>query len=104
LTTTRVFGEWSPADFAEETMATSGANDKPSVLPPHVEGTVQAIAQLYVEHHQQASPVERAIDSATSIIGRPLFLGVLVVFVVLWIAINLTIPSLGHPAFDPPPF
>ncbi len=74
---------------------------KPSILPAHVEGTVQAIAQLYFEHHQRASLVERAIDRATSMIGRPLFLGVLAISIALWVGINVAIPPL---AFDPPPF
>src|SRR4030095_698774 len=73
-------------------------------LPPHVEGTVQAIAQLHAEHAKQASVAERAIDYATSMLGRPLFLGGLAVFVVFWIAINLILPLLDRPPFDPPPF
>lgn len=91
--------EVSLITFPERTMTVS--EPTPSVLPPHVEGTVQAIAQLYLEHHQHASRAERVIDRATSMIGRPSFLGVLVFCVASWIAINLAIPRL---AFDPPPF
>src|ERR1700730_16453198 len=73
-------------------------------LPAHVEGTVQAIVELYAEHRKEASAVEHAIDHATSAIARPLFLGALAFFVTVWIGINLILPLMGGWAFDPPPF
>ena len=79
----------------------SDSEAKNSALPRHVEGTVQAIAQLYLEHHQTASLAERVIDRMTSTIGRPAFLGALIMFIAAWVSINLAIPQL---AFDPPPF
>ena len=72
-----------------------------SGLPRHVDGTVQAIARLHLEHHQRASFAERAIDRTISIIGRPAFLGALFIIIAAWVSINLALPQY---AFDPPPF
>jgi len=81
-----------------------GPETNGSELPAHVEGTVQAIVELYAEHRKEASAIEHAIDYATSVIARPLFLGALVLFVTVWIGINLILPSIGARAIDPPPF
>jgi uncharacterized membrane protein len=78
--------------------------DSSAELPPHVEGTVQAIVLLYEEHRKEASAIHRTIDSATSLIARPLFLGALGIFVGAWISTNLILPPVGLTAFDPPPF
>ena len=73
-------------------------------LPPHIEGTVRAIAELHAEHHQRASSVERAIDRATAMLARPAYLGFVTVFVLLWIGVNVSLFLTGRTAVDPPPF
>lgn len=75
-----------------------------SDLPPHIEGSVQAIAQLHAEHHQQASAIERAIDRATATLARPASLGILSLIVCLWVGVSLMLPRMGVVPFDPPPF
>ena len=77
---------------------------KNSGLPPHIEGTILAIAQLHAEHHQDASRIDRAIDRATASLGSPAFLGLIGLIVTLWIGANLILPSVGGVPFDPPPF
>ena len=44
-------------------------------LPAHIEATIR----LITEHHQNATPVQRAVDHITALVGRPGFLGVLAV-------------------------
>ena len=78
-------------------------NDK-HPLPQHVEDTVQAIARLHAEHHQQASATERMIDGLASMIASVGFVCSAATFVVVWIAANLLLPKLGYPPIDPPPF
>jgi uncharacterized membrane protein len=73
-------------------------------LPSHIEGTVQAIAQLQAEHHQEASGIDHAIDRATAVLGRPAFLGILTSIICLWTGANLLLPLLGFVPFDPGPF
>lgn len=75
-----------------------------SGLPPHIEGTIRAIAELHADHHLQASPIEHGIDAATALLGRPASLAVVSLIVGLWICVNLILPQLGGVPFDPPPF
>ena len=77
---------------------------KPSTLPPHIEDTVRAIAQMHAEHHLQSSAVERAIDRATALLGSAFFLVSLTLFVVLWVGINAILSLAGDMPFDPPPY
>jgi hypothetical protein len=39
--------------------------------------------------HQNATPLQRAVDRVTALVGRPRFLGVLTVIVASWISLNL---------------
>jgi uncharacterized membrane protein len=76
----------------------------PIDVPPHVAETVQAIALLHAEHHRKSTLAERIIDRATSSVGRPRFLFLLAVAVVMWVAANSVLTLNGRLAPDPPPF
>lgn len=71
---------------------------------PHVEETVQSIAHLHAEHYKRSTPIERRVDRATGLLGRPAFLSILTAVIVVWILGNLLSLRLYHVAFDPPPF
>ncbi len=73
-------------------------------LPAHIEATIRLITRLRAEHHQNATPVQRAVDHITALVGRPGFLGVLAVIVASWISLNLLADALGYRPIDPPPF
>jgi Protein of unknown function (DUF1003) len=73
-------------------------------LPAHIEETIQLISRLRAEHHQNATPVQRAFDRITTLVGRPGFLGVLAIIVASWISLNLLAGALGYRPIDPPPF
>jgi len=59
-------------------------NAQPPILPAHLEETIGSITRLHAEHHQNATPLQRAVDRVTALVGRPRFLGVL-----SWISLNL---------------
>ena len=75
-----------------------------STLPPHIERTVRAIATLHADHQQQTTRVEAMVDRVTALLGSPAFLGVLSLFVLLWIAVNVSLIVFGHTPIDGPPF
>jgi uncharacterized membrane protein len=75
-----------------------------SELPSHIEGTVQAIAQLQNEHHQEATTLDHAIDQATGVLGRPAFLVFVTLIICLWAGLNLMLPLIGEVPLDPAPF
>jgi len=74
------------------------------LLPAHIEETIRSIARLHAEHHQNATPLQRAVDRLTALLGRPRFIGVLTVIAAGWISLNLLAGALGYRAIDPPPF
>jgi uncharacterized membrane protein len=73
-------------------------------LPSHIDGTVQAIARLQNEHHQEASSIDHAIDRATAAIGKPASLAVMTLIIFGWIGANTVMPLFGKVPFDPAPF
>lgn len=73
-------------------------------LPPHIEAAVHSIAQLHVEHHKNATPLQRTLGGIKALLAQPWFIGVLTALLVGWIGFNLLIEALGYPQLDPPPF
>ena len=78
--------------------------NRPPILPAHIEDTVQAIAEVHLQHHRQSTPVQRAVDWMTGIVGRPRFIVAMTLAVIAWIAVNLLLRLAGREAFDEPPF
>ncbi len=79
------------------------ASDTP-ILPAHIEDTVQSIARLHAEHYQQATRLQRIVDRMTALMGRPSFVGLLTVAVLVWVLGNLGAAWAGWEPVDPPPF
>jgi uncharacterized membrane protein len=74
------------------------------MLPAHIEKTVQAIAELHMQHHREATPFQHALDRMTNVVGRPRSIGFLTLCVAVWIGLNLLLRLSGRAALDPPPF
>jgi uncharacterized membrane protein len=68
----------------------------PPLLPAHIEETIRSIALLHAEHHQNATPLQRAIDRITALVGRPRFIGILTITAASWIILNLLTAALGY--------
>jgi uncharacterized membrane protein len=75
-----------------------------SVLPVHIEETIQSIAGLNAEHRANATHHQRFVDRITSLLGRASFIAALTAFVVGWVSLNSFAVALGYRALDPPPF
>ena len=52
-----------------------------SVLPVHIEETIQSIAGLNAEHRANATHHQRFVDRITSLLGRVSFIAALTTFV-----------------------
>jgi uncharacterized membrane protein len=74
------------------------------MLPAHVENTVQAIAELHLDHFRQATPVQLSVDRMTKVVGRPASIGLLTLCLICWMGLNLVLKISGREVFDPPPF
>ena len=75
-----------------------------SILPLHIEETIQSIAELNAEHRANATHPQRTVDRITSLLGRASFIATLTAFVVGWMSLNCFALALGYRAPDPPPF
>jgi len=80
------------------------ASDSESILPPHIEQTVQAIARVHQAHEERATTLERLVDRLTALVARPAFIGATLAAVAIWIGANLLLRRLAGWSFDSPAF
>jgi uncharacterized membrane protein len=65
---------------------------------------IEAVKKFYVREEQEISPSQRFLERISDFAGRPLFLGIILGFVALWVFVNVELKHFGFGAFDPPPF
>jgi uncharacterized membrane protein len=73
-------------------------------FPDHVDEAVRSVTQLHTDHHGRATATQRVVNRMTALMGRPWFITVVGLSVVVWILANLIAERLGLQAIDPPPF
>ena len=78
-------------------------SDAPTV-PPLVEESVAAIAELHAAHYREAGALQKTVSGATSAVARPGTLIVITVAIAGWAALNFALPAFGRAAPDPFPF
>jgi uncharacterized membrane protein len=75
-----------------------------SAQTQHTEEAIEAVADLEREAQDAISRPQRWIENVTQRIGRPFSFYVVVVFVALWLIVNVLMQQSGAKPFDPPPF
>ena len=70
----------------------------------HEEATVQQLAELYDQHEQAVSPVQRFANRMTAALGRPLAVAIIVGLVIAWMVGNYAARLMGSKAFEEFPF
>jgi uncharacterized membrane protein len=75
-----------------------------AAVPASISQNIEAMQDYYKREEQRVSPAQRLLERFSSAIGRPWFLGTVIVFVLTWIGFNSLAPHLGLHAFDPLPF
>jgi uncharacterized membrane protein len=73
-------------------------------VPASISQNIEAIGDYYKREQRRIGRAQRLLERLGDAIGRPVFLGAVVIFVALWISINVTATRLGIAEFDPPPF
>ena len=76
----------------------------PTVETDQIGQNIAAVQEFYSREEGKRSASQRHAESISDFVGRPLFLGVILLFVTVWIGANLALPVLGRKAFDAPPF
>jgi uncharacterized membrane protein len=66
--------------------------------------SIETLANLHLRMERKVGRHQKAIESVTATLGRPRFLYVIMLFVALWILINIILKLSGMAALDPPPF
>jgi uncharacterized membrane protein len=65
---------------------------------------IEAVKKFYDREEQEISPPQRFVERISDFASRPMFLGFILIFVALWVLVNVGLKRLGFGAFDPPPF
>lgn len=73
-------------------------------LPDHVSQQVETLAVLHTKAEKEAGFHQHAVESVTAFLGRPLFLNLTIVVILLWVTVNVFSRLFGLRRFDPPPF
>ncbi|MCK9389289.1 MAG: DUF1003 domain-containing protein [Sulfuritalea sp.] len=89
----------------------------PEVAPPEVRGAapagferdqisqnIEAVLDFYAREEQKISRSQRILERISSFIGQPVFLGIILLFVALWMLANDALRQTTGGEFDPPPF
>ncbi len=76
---------------------------KPS-LPEHIDQNVETIVALQKREWEHISPWQRRVERVGRFIARPGYIVGLLLLTAAWIALNLALPLLGRPTYDPFPF
>lgn len=88
----------SPAASADAPQQSS----KPDLDP--IGQNIENISAFYLREEQNLTHSQRALETLSDSLGRPFYLGAIVLFVVFWILVNVLAQPLGFAAFDVPPF
>lgn len=65
---------------------------------------IAAVLEFYTREEQKISRSQRILERISRFIGRPVFLGIILLFVVLWMLANAVLREFGMAEFDPAPF
>ena len=80
---------------------------KKMASPPssdHVEETVQRLVELQQEHDREATPMQRAANRVTGALGRPTFVALILIIIIVWMIGNYTGSHFGVRALEQFPF
>jgi uncharacterized membrane protein len=65
---------------------------------------IAAVLEFYTREDQKISRSQRTLERISRFVGQPVFLGIILLFVVLWMLANAVLREFGMAEFDPAPF
>jgi uncharacterized membrane protein len=65
---------------------------------------IEAVLDFYTREEQKISRSQRILERISHLIGQPVFLGFILLFVALWMLVNALLRQFGMAEFDPAPF
>src|ERR1035437_5395621 len=92
-------------DPAVPPLSPADAPDKPiDSERDQISQNIDAVLKFYTREEQKLSHWQRILEHVGSFIGRPAFLGFILLFVALWMIVNILLRHFGMADFDPAPF
>lgn len=89
----------APPPSAPDVRDTSGESERDQVSQ-----NIEAVLEFYTREEQKISRSQRIMERISCFIGQPVFLGLILLFVSLWMVVNGLLHQLGIVEFDPAPF
>lgn len=65
---------------------------------------IEAVLEFYAREEHKISRSQRILERISLFIGHPVFIGIILLFVALWMLANTLFHQLGTAEFDPAPF
>ena len=92
-----------------KTEAPSASTTTPGTPPlqsetDQISQNIEAVLAFYAHEDQKISRSQRSLERVGDFIARPVFLGLILLFLSLWIVTSVVLRRLGIADFDPPPF
>jgi len=78
--------------------------DTPVKEPDSITQNIESIAAFYQREHKKVHASQRIVEAVSNVVGRPVFLGCTVTFILVWVVGNVGAGVMGKTVFDPPPF
>jgi uncharacterized membrane protein len=72
--------------------------------PDQISQNIEAVLDFYTREEQKISSSQRTLEKISGFIGQPVFLGIILIFVLFWTLVNVLAHQFRLVAFDPPPF
>ncbi len=88
-------------DNKEPSVKSNAEDQQVAVL---INQNIESVLAFYKREEQKLSRFQLFIEKCTDIIGQPYFLGLILLFVALWIIGNQMVVALGWREFDPVPY
>jgi uncharacterized membrane protein len=76
----------------------------PNSLSDHIDQNIETVVALQRREWEMTSVSQRRVEQIGRFIGRPVYLVALLCFVVVWVAVNVGLSSMGKTSWDPMPF
>jgi uncharacterized membrane protein len=64
---------------------------------------IEAVLEFYTRENQKISRSQRILEHISLFVGQPVFIGIILLFVALWMIANTILHQLGITEFDPAP-
>jgi len=65
---------------------------------------IEAVLDFYTREEKKMSGSQRIMERISRFVGQPVFLGIILIFVTLWILVNIALREFGRVEFDPAPY